>query len=288
MSTENLPSVVKSQSALPEYLQTYVKEHQSSELADLSKYWVPQRLKTKQAQSGDQYKDYHDGDVLLVPEMVLIAHAGEPFWITPIYQFTDFCKWSPYGMKGQMRVIAERTSDMNSTLAKRAMSRKEDDWYEICPEAPKARQGDRQFQYRYCEHINFVVVLRANEKFPDHPAHRYLNNPFVISFHHSGFYEGKQFATLIQNRRLPWGATQFELFTKDKSNSQGTWKGMIVSNPSFESGMSPVVTDEKDFKFYRSIYEDCKAKDEADEIRVDYEDDTSEDNEPVVDAAGKF
>ena len=227
---------------IPAYLKKRLDESsgQATGIQNLQQYWVPPRLKIVQAQSGDQYRNagFKPGDILLVPEMSLIAHSGEPLWITPIFMYTDFAKWSPYGMKGQMPVIQERTVDIDSNIAKRARSKKEEDWYEICPDAPKAKQGDQQYQYRYCEHINFLCVLRLNNKSPEHPANRHINNPFLLSFHHAGFYEGKQLSTLIVNRRIDIFTGQYELKTVDKTNKKGTWKGFQVTNPSFESGMS--------------------------------------------------
>lgn len=284
----NLPAV-QSSMAQPAYLQQYVSGGGNlTGTENLDQYFVPPRLKIKQAQSGDNYKDYQNGDVLLVPEMSLIAHAGEKFWITPIFQFTEFCKWAPYGLKGQMPVIAERTVDLNSPVAKRAKSRKEDDWYEVCEEAKPNLRGDRNYQYRYCEHINFFVVLRFNKSAPDSLANRYINNPFLLSFHHSGFYEGKQFSTLIVNRRIPLFAGQYELQTVDKTNAKGNWKGFTISNPSFESGMTPCVENEQEFLAYQALYTRLQEQFRNNEIRVDYEDDSVADNEPVVDAAGKF
>lgn len=284
MSTE-----LAKQSGLPSYLQAYQQENVGKPIGteNLTQYFVPPRLKIKQAQSGDNYKDYQNGDVLLTPELSLIAHSGEKFWITPIFQFTEFCKWSPYGLKGTMPVIAERSVDLNSVIAKRAKSKKEEDWYEICPDAKKNLQGDRNYQYRYCEHINFIVVLRPNLTKADHPANRHVNNPFIMSFHHSGFYEGKQFSTLMVNRRIPIFAGQYEFKTVDKSNAKGNWKGFSVTNPSMESGMIPCVENEADFLNYKGMYEKFQDMFREDAIRADYDDDST-DSEPVEDAAGKF
>lgn len=277
-------------SSLPAYLQKKQLENAGQSpvgLTSLEQYWVPPRIKIVQAQSGDVYKkDFKVGDVVFVPERTLVAHAGEPFWITPVFQYTEYCTWNPYGMKGQMPVIRERTVNFDSKIAQKARSRKEDDWYEVCPEAPKGKQNDRQYMLRHCQHINFICVLRLNKNQPQHPANVLANNPFVISFHHSGFYEGSQLSTLIVNRRLDIYAGQYELKTSDKTNPKGTWKGFDINNPSFESKMGPVVLEEEDYLSYERLYKKLQSQFEAGEIKADYEDDLE--NEPVVDSAGKF
>lgn len=288
--SKNLPAQ-QTQHNMPAYLQKRLQESggQIAGVQQLQQYWVPPRLKIVQAQSGDQYRNagFKPGDVLLVPEMSLIAHSGESIWITPIFQYTEFCKWSPYALKGQMPIIQERTVDIDSKLAKRALSKKESDWYEICEQAPKSKQGDQQYQYRYCEHINYFCVLRLNGKFPDHPAHRFVNNPFLISFHHSGFYEGKALSTLIVNRRIDIFAGQYELKTVDRQNQKGTWKGFTVTNPSFESEMSAFVESEEDAKNYEAVYRKIQSQFEEGVIQADYEDEAAE-GEVVSDSKGKF
>lgn len=287
----NLPAQATTHN-LPAYLQKRMQESKGviRGTENLAQYYVPPRLKIVQAQSGDQYRNagFKPGDVLLVPEMSLIAHSGEPFWITPIFMFTEFCKWNPYGLKGQLPTIAERTFNIDSDIAKRAMSKNEKDWYEVCDQAPKSKQSDRQFQCRYCEHINFLSVARLNSGISDHPANHQINNPFLISFHHSGFYEGKQLSTLIVNRRVDIFTNQFEFKTGDRTNQQGTWKGFFVTNPSLDSKMSPFVESEQDALNYEAIYIKMQEKFTSGEIRPDYEDEAAEGDTVVSDSKGKF
>lgn len=281
-------TAIAAQSAMPSYLQKYKPDdNKPTGLQDLQKYWVPPRLKIVQSQSGEQYKkNFQVGDVLLVPQMSLVAHSGESFWITPIFQYTEFCLWNPYGMKGQLSAIRERSTDPSSQIARRARSKKEADWYEICPESPKTKQNDPQYMLRNCEHINYICVLRFNGEKPKHPANELVNNPFVISFHHASFWEGKQLSTLILNRQQAIFACQYELTSADKSNAKGNWKGLNINNPSMDSGMTGFVDSEEDFLAYRTMYETIQRQFVEGEIRTEYEDE--EESEPVADSAGKF
>lgn len=266
---------VVTQANLPAHLQNREKV---VGLDNLKQYYTPPRLKIIQAQSGDQYVDFKAGDTLLLPQNDLITKSGEPFYIVPFMQFSEYCVWNPYAMKGQLPVIRERTFDYDSPIAKRARLEKKEARLEVCPEAPKAKQGEQNFKLTYCEHINFYCILLN---------HELSGNPFLISFHHAGFYDGKNFATLIFNRRRDIFAHVYEAKTVDKSNQLGKWKGLQLTNPSSEAGFGEGNFTPADLfyaceEFYNSQFK----KFEAGEIRPDYEEEVAEENAPVD--SGKF
>ena len=289
--SENLPATQQSSQHLPAYLQKLKQEQDGlpESLKQLQQYWTPDRVKIVQAQSGEQFKkQFNVGDTVLVPQMLLIAKVGQPFWVTPIFMYTEFCVWNPYGLKGQLPVIRERTFDPNSPIARKAKSRKEEELYAICPEAPKGKQGDQLYKLRYCEHINWLAALRFNKEKPDHPAHRHINIPILFSFHHSGFFEGRNLSTLIINRGVHTFAGQYQFVTEDKTNSKGTWKGFTITNPSLDSGMSSFVENEEEYQNFESVYNRIQMQFAAGEIYSgDFSEDLEEEN-TVPDSAGKF
>lgn len=292
---QNLPANIQPQNLVPSNAPSYLQKYDAPQgsvpdsLSNLARYWVPPRLKIVQAQSGDQYKDFEVGDVLLVPQMTLIAKNNQPFWITPIFMAVEFCVWNPYGLKGQLPVIRDRSTDPDSNIAKRARSKNKDSWYDFCPEAPPAKKDDPQFKLRYCEHINYYCTLSFNNNQPDHPANSYARTPFVISFHHAGFYDGQNLCTLVLSRRKQSYADIFECRTVDRSNNLGKWKGLQIANPSLDSKMPAFVEDEQEFLDYKALYDSIQSKFDSDSIRVDYEDDAAElAASSVPDSKGKF
>lgn len=279
--SKNLPATVASSNTnVPSYLQKYQQGSKPlAGLEQLKQYWTPDRIKIVQGQSGEKFKQFPVGSVVLIPQMIKVADPGQPFWVTPIFLFVEFCVWNPYGLKGQLPTIRERTFDANSEIARKARSRKLEDLFAVCPDLPpnlKNKKEDQNYMLRYCEHINHICVLRRNDKYQDHPANTHTNIPVIFSFHHSGFYEGKSLATLILNRRVDIYAGQYELSTVDKTNSKGTWKGFNISNPSYNSGFSGFVENEEDYLLYKGLYEDLQSKFIGGEIysgNYDYDED---------------
>lgn len=289
MSDKNLPTNINANDNdnLPAYLQKHIQDKPPVGLEQLKQYWTPDRVKIVQAQSGDKFKQFPVGSVVLIPQMMKIADPGQPFWITPIFTFTEFCVWNPYGLKGQLPTIRERTFDPKSEIAYKSRSK---DLYAICPDLPpnlKNKKEDQNYMLRYCEHINHICVLRWNNRFQDHPANKHVNIPIIFSFHHSGFYEGRALSTLIMNRRVDIYAGQYELSTADRTNSKGTWKGFNITNPSHESGFKGFVEDEKDYLLYKGLYEDLQSKFIEGEIYSgDYDEDLTD--EAAADETKKF
>lgn len=266
----NPPAVQENSLALPDYLQ----DDQMEGVADLKRYVVPPRLKIVQAQSGEQYDLFGEGDVLLVPQMILVAKAGAPFHIIPIFQFTEFCVWNPWIMKSQLPVIRKRTTDPTSDIAMRA--RNQDHWFDICPEAPPQKQSDEKYKIRFCEHINFMCVLTGD--------HELAGNPFVISFHHSGFRDGQNLSGLIAMRRASIYAGQYECVTEERKNDIGSWMGLRLQNPSADSGVPPWVSAD-DLPVVKNMFNSWQEIFKRGDLRPEYEDDTEE---TVKDAKGKF
>lgn len=265
---------------LPAHLQQYTGE---TGLENLKQYVVPPRLKIVQDQSGDQYKDFNTGDIILVPQMIMIAESGQPFYITPIFTYTEFCIWNPWILKGQIPIIRERSIDPKSDIARR--SRNKETWFATCPEAPQAKQKDEKYQLRYCEHVNYICSLEA--------GHEMSGTPFVISFHHSGFFDAQKWASLItmrsNNGRIPIFAGVYEAKSVERSNNQGHWMGLDITNPSLEAtqrGIPLWVPDDR-FQTFVNFFKSFKDLHDHGDLRAEYDDDI-QDAEVVDSKDSKF
>ena len=256
---------------LPDYLQ----DDQMEGVEGLGRYVVPPRLKIVQAQSGEQFAEFDIGTVLLVPQMIVVANVGQPFYIIPFFMFAEFCTWNPWVMKAQLPTIRNRTFDPTSEIA--IKSRNKETWFEICPEAPQNKQNDEKYKIRHCEHINYMCVLTGD--------HELAGTPFVISFHHSGFRDGQNLASLIKLRRASIYAGQYECKTESRNNDLGNWEGLAISNPSAESGVSPWVSPE-DLPILKSQYQSYQEMFTSGSLRPEYEDETQEAGAPS--SGGKF
>lgn len=278
---QNLPVNVNQNKHLvsspqPAHLAKYTDERYMEQYEELKGYVVPPRLKIVQKTSGENYKAICEvGSTILTPQMSVIAENGEPFYVVPILKFHEFCICNPYGLKGQLPFIRERTFDPNSEIAK--LSQSKETWHQVCPEVTdKKKQNDPLFMLRYAEFMNFICVLKN---------HEYANNPFVISFHHSLFFDGKTLATLLFSKRAPYFASCFEFKTVERKNQLGDWKGLQISNPSQESGIDSWTSDEE-MKLYSAFFDNFIGLKKENKIRPEYQDEDEE--APVANSGGKF
>lgn len=261
--------------AIPDFMQG--TEHLGTE--DLGQFIVPPRLKVVQKQSGDAFSEFDPGDVIAVPQMILVSPIkkddrgrglpeGEPFFFTPIFFFPEWCLWNPLETKGTLPAIRERTTDPKSPIA--VKSKNQATWFEPCPESP-------EHECRYVEHLNFVVVLRGE--------HEMAGIPVVMSFSRSEHRYGSSFAALLKMRKAPIFGCQFQAQVGYRTNAKGQWHGIAVTNPAGETGITPFIQDEQTFRLYEGLHKEMKLAYEAGKVQVDYDDVVEP--EPT-DAKGEF
>jgi hypothetical protein len=233
----------------------------------LRQYVIPPRVKVVQPTSKEPFsKLFNVGDVVLVPQMVTVApvilddkkrptDTGTPFHFIPVFFFAEWCIWNPYQLKGSLPPIRERTIDPKSEIAIRA--RNPETRLAPCPE-------DQKWNIRYCEHLNYCVVLTGEGMA--------AGTPVVMSFVRSEHRAGSNFASLIKMRRAPIFGCQFEAVSRYRKNDQGEWYGIDVMNPSVESDMGGWVTDEAVYEMLRVKHLELKQSHDESRIVVDHED----------------
>ena len=85
----------------------------------------PPFLKIVQKQSGDElHAEFGIGSAILVPDRTLVlAPDAEAVRIVPLFFFIEYLKFSPLALKGVEPMIAERSLDPASHVAKRATTK---------------------------------------------------------------------------------------------------------------------------------------------------------------------
>jgi hypothetical protein len=196
------------------------------------------------------------GSVVVVPQNVEVAPLGEKFHFVPLFFFVEWCTWNPIQLSKD-RSIVERTFDSRSPIA--AKSRDPNLRMEPHPE------NERLF-LRHVEHLNFVLVIIG-----DHPA---AGMPVVKSWARGDHKAGSSFAGLISMRKAPIFGCQFEAVSRLRTNPQGDWYGLDVSNPSEDSGVGSW-TPEDVYPKLRDMHMEFKRLHSEALIQVDHDDEDS-------------
>jgi hypothetical protein len=244
---------------------------------ELNKYVVPPRIKIIQKQSGEEIVNrFGKGSAILTPQQFLVASMeagkkqGEPFYIVPLLFFPEWATINPIQMKGTLPMLRERTQDPHSRLAKKAMDATLR--MEACPEKPELKM-------RHTEFLNFIVVILGNGDA--------AGIPVVMSFSRGEHGRGGAFATLLKQRcgrsKTPVFGCQFRAQVGHRSNQQGDWFGIDVSNPTEDdvaAGVGPFVTDNDIYDRFKMTHTQLKEQLNAQLIQVSHDDDAIID-EPV-------
>lgn len=258
---------------LPAHLQ--VAESSGAGLGMVTQYLVPPRIKIVQPQSGQDIKSMsREGDVVVVPNKIMVAplqldpqthrplDIGTPFQFVPIFFYPEWCVWNPYQMKDTLPTIRDRTTNPNDRIAKRAKNSAL--WSDVCPE-------NKEFRIRFCEHLNFVVMLTG--------GHELFGTPIVMSFAKSMHRSGTDFLSLINQRgRVDLYGMQFEaatkLFPKDANQY---WYKLHVANPA--PPVSPWQTSPELHAHLAQLHQQFADAYQSGTLQTEYDDD-----EGVVDA----
>jgi hypothetical protein len=250
-------------------LPAFMQDDRKMGVENLREFIIPPRMKVVQPLSGEPFSTlFNKGDVVLVPTMSRVAEvmldankkptkSGGPFCFVPVFFFAEWCAWNPITLKGTLPAIRERSLDPKSDVARK--SRNADTREERCPESK-----DPKDVVRYQEHLNFVVVLLGTGETS--------GIPLVMSFSRGEHRTGANLASLIAMRSAPIFGCIFEAHAQERSNQKGTWYGLDVTNPSIASGMSGVVTDEKQYAALKRLHLEMKDAHAKNLIIVDHDD----------------
>lgn len=249
-------------------LPAFMQEDGQLGVEEMQQFITPPRLKIVQRQSGQEFLDkFEPGEVILVPQFVKVAglseerNVGEPFYFTPIFFFPEWCLWNPIETKGSLPAIRERTLDPDSPMV--VKSRRKELWEEKIDGV----------NCRYCEHLNFLVLIHGNDNVPPLPV--------VMSYARAEHRTGSNLASLIKMRNAPLFGCNFQGVTRVRSNQKGTWFGIDPTNPDANSGVTPFISSEAAYKDFRDLHMEYKEAHQKRIIRVDYEDDSVDTGEAV-------
>lgn len=230
----------------------------------LYQYATPQRLKIVQKMSRAPLnaEPYKEGDVVLAPNLEIVARMGEAFIITPIFFFPEWIVRNP---QGSDLWIKERSLDPKSVIAQKSRDpnkRKE----------PVPGTNDKFLSYIEVQH--YVVGIH------DSPTGVGVNMVAVMSFMSAELKTGGAFSTLVRSRgedKLCYGCV-FEVKSGPSTNSKGTWQGYKIQNP---TAHDPWVQDPKVFAKLEEEHKRQKKAYLEGAIQIDL-DDPSQDEAPTT------
>lgn len=270
--------------ALPAHLQQAIANQSAgSSVANVMQYVSPPRMRIVQGLSKPEIRAlFVPGDVYCSPSNQLIAangrdarqqpaigpKCGTPFFISPIFQFTEFLVWNPREMAEQgLSMIRDRSLALDSDIARIARDKNLRESY-ACPED---RTG--KLFLRYQEHLNFIVNVCDGDLF---------GTPMILSFVRGEFKSGIDFCNLIQGLSNV-GRSTLELYARiykcqvgyrDKG-PQKQWYGIDVTTP-LVSDQMPAFAEadlyewlEGQYNRFRSLHESRQLQGAQDDDAVD-------------------
>lgn len=258
---------------VPDYLRELSAGDQSTSL--LKQYVVPPRIKFVQPTSREPFQPpFAAGDMLLLPYMKKIAALTDSktpaFTLTPVMFFPEWCCWNPIGTKGTLKGIRDRSFDSRSVLAIKSRDPKLRQ-AEVCPEAPKDREGKPQY-LKYLQHLNYIFVIHGEDE--------HCMMPISMVFMSGEHNAGTTLNGLIQMRKAPLWGCNFQAVIKRRTNDKGWWIGADIENPSIESGVVPFV-DAANAPRMKVLHEEFRDLYEQRLLQIDVDDEGLQDSAPV-------
>jgi len=225
-------------------------------IENLDQYVIPPRLKIIQSNATKaDFGDFEAGDVIAMPQKVLVAGQDNPFYFVPLFFFPEWCLWNPISAKGTLPAIRERTTDPEDPMV--AMSRNPKLW-------EKEIDG---YMCRYVEHLNFIILILGESEI--------AGTPMLLTFSRAEHKQGSNFASGIKMRKAHIYSCQFQGTVGFRTNNKGEWYGIDVSNPSLESGVPPFVQDKETCDRFKLMHDSYKEDHKKAILRADYDDSTA-------------
>jgi hypothetical protein len=265
----------------------FMREEAPQGLEKLKRVVRPPRLKVVQGAKSDKYADAKSGQVLLTPTGVLLAEPDEPFYVVPLLHYPEWACVNPYEMRGTLNMIRERTMDISSAVAAKAMDPKRRS-SEPCPEDNMYGQQNRnQYRLKYKEYLVFICYLLAKGDVP--------GQVILLSFSGGEYGTGQNFASAIINRQAHIYGCVFEVRSPSKVRSRNgyTWFGLDAMNPTSQGCPHPFVQVREDFEQFKKLHEQyaevyLRGLDQVDLGEDDIADDAAAQSAVVASAESKF
>lgn len=260
MSTENTDLATQEQKtglavpasgSLADQMPDWLREDTSTTGTDEMLAFVrPPFVKIVQKTSAQELKDeYGEGAVLLVPGNRPILtpdqmEAGGSLLVTPLLFFAEYCTFNPIEWKDKEPLIAARSFDKNSIIAKKAAVADTRNELVLDAEGKPVLVKGKQIYYSHQECLNFLMHIHNPE------AKEYCDFAnFTFRGGENG--TGSRLAMLISARKRAIFVGQYELRVSLHKDPYEGHCGFDCSNPT-TPGVSPWILD----KAMRDMFSD--------------------------------
>ena len=242
--TDSLPTTT-APSELPSYIQT---ASVGLGLDDTKGYGSMPILKivagTSRAELQDEY-----GVGSIICDNVLLAKEGDPVMVRPILFFPSWQKRKDKDDKSEGNFIVEEVFDREHIVAKRAMARQDEEYFEGSP-----------YAYRHVDSYNFILQILEGEM---------KGQIVVVKMSLGNAQEAKSLNSYLQRRKIDIFLNQMEMRSVRKTNGKEVWRVFSFQRP---EDMIDSYTPEREIDEARDLYE-AFAKLHAGDIKTRGEDD---------------
>lgn len=232
LTTKSRGQLVKE--AMPDFIQQDTVELGTTELMG---YIRPPFLKIMQGSSDKNMLDkFPAGTLILVPDNELVLPYKEKMLFTPLYFFVEYLKVNPLEWKGQEPMIAERTYDKNSNIAKKALDKN------LREEQIDVDSKGKPLFVSYQEVLSFFVAISG------------IEGPVLMSFSRGEWRTGANFNRLIAGRGKSIFAGVYEASVGVHTYAGGQYNayGLDIDNP---EDANPWVADKSTYESFKATHE---------------------------------
>lgn len=248
---------------LPDYL-AELPDYQTdmaAQNAAMSEYVVVARMKIIQAMSASEMvSQFGVGSVVLTPGNAMVvknidSKGSQSFDFTPLFFYTEYCKWKDLNDKSDTPMIVERSFDRKGALAARCQNpaTRSEGYGNSSP------QKGFQYNYRFVEHLNFTGIIQG-----DHPLAGQL---CAISCSRGEFATGRTFVTQIMMRKTPAYTQVWSIKTGFRDRGTKKWWGWDIVGATPNNNIARGQLDE-----FRFQYLSLKEAFETQRLQVDLTD----------------
>lgn len=261
MSTDITKAGQQALAVVPEHLRDKAAAQDANNM--ITQYASPMRLKIVQRMSRSPLdkEPYKEGDIVLAPNLDIVAHEGEALIFTPVFMFPEWITRNPTGSEFW---IHSRSLDPRSEIARKSRD----------PKSRKETVDGKEVSHMEVYH--FVVAIHET------PTGAGDGMLAVMSFMSTALKTGSAFSTLIKQRGpdVAMYAGKYQAMSGSEANAKGSWKGLKIQNPSVGS---PWVEDPALYEQLKAEHASQKKAYLAGAIQIDVEDEPADEEKTESD-----